>query len=423
MRPLGIAIAALCALVCSVPQARADDPDTGSAANVLTRARPEYDARGVRMGSFFMYPSLAAGVGYTDNVFNDSAKTTSDYFYMVSPLLRLQSSWSRHELLLTAAAKTYSFSSQGSEDRTDFDLGLSTRIDIVRGTDIKANAHYLDQHEPRGTDVTGGLAAADPAEPTPYTRTGFGAEINHTLNRVRLSLGASLDDYDFEDVQRVDGGAPAFNNDDRDRTVTEVFVKAATEVSSDTAVFLRGRIDEHDYVDAVDDAGHNRDSSGVGIDGGFEFQMTHMLEGEIFAGYTLRSFDDTTFADAGELAFGAGLKWFPTMLTTISMDAARAIEDTSIGSASGYVSTRGEVGVDHELLRNVILSGRLGYENASYLDIARNDEILHGSLGGRFLINNNLHFDAGWEFVNRNSNDLDFEYSSGQFQFSLTGKM
>jgi hypothetical protein len=145
--------------------------------------------------------------------------------------------------------------------------------------------------------------------------------------------------------------------------------------------------------------------------------------GEIFAGYESRDYADAAFAETSELAFGAGLKWFPSMLTTISLDGARTIEDTSITAASGYVSTRGEIGVDHELLRNFILSGRLGYENAEYQDVVRNDDILRGSLSGRLLINNNLHFDAGWEYIDRNSSELPFEYSTGQFQLSLTGKL
>ena len=150
--------------------------------------------------------------------------------------------------------------------------------------------------------------------------------------------------------------------------------------------------------------------------------MTHVLVGEIFAGYVARRYDDAAFDDTAEFAFGAGLKWFPSMLTTVSVDAARTIEDTSITSASGYVSTHGEIGVDHELLRNLILSGRLGYENAEYQDIARSDDILRASLTGRFLVNNNLHCDVSWQYVERSSSDAAFDYQTNQFTLSLTAQ-
>src|SRR5262249_37028976 len=156
-------------------------------ADVLTRARPEYDARGLRLGSFFLYPSVAAGFGHTDNVFND-ASNTEDYFYAVTPGAQLRSAWSRHELDLAVQAKSLWFSNQVTETRTDWSATSDVRFDILRGTEFKAEAHYIDLHEPRGTDLTGGLASGDPAEPTALNRTGFSAEFGHTFNRVHLAI-------------------------------------------------------------------------------------------------------------------------------------------------------------------------------------------------------------------------------------------
>lgn len=416
-------IAAVLALSAGATAAFADDPDQKKTAeaDVLTRARPEFDALGIRAGSFFFYPALSAGFGTTDNVFNDQSNI-SDTLFTLGPEFRLQSAWSRHALALKGGAKIVSFSDQGGEDHTDWNLGADLRLDILRGTEFTADGHYALEHEPRGTDLTGGFNAGDPAEPTEYSRTGFGGAFAHTLNRVRLQVGASLDQFDFEDTPRVGGGA-AINNDDRDRTATEIFGKVALKASEDSAVFVRGRWTQHDFDAAVDDDGFNRDSDSIGLDGGIEFEMTHMFVGQAFVGYEQRSYDDPAFSDTSQFGFGAGLKWFPSMLTTLSVDAARAIEETSILGASGYVSTRAQIGLDHELLRNVILSGRLSYENDDYLEVTRTDDVLHAALSGRYLIDNHFHLNAGWEYTNRDSTSLPFEYSTGQFQLSLTGKL
>jgi len=401
--------------------ARANDPDAETTADVLTRARPEFDARGLRLGTFFFYPSLAGGFAYTDNVFND-ATNVEDYLSTLAPLAQLRSAWARHELNLSASAKSYWYSNQAGENRTDWNLAADARIDIVRGSAVSADLHYENLHEPRGTDLTGGLNPGDPLEPTALVRSGFNAVLAHTFNHVRVSLGAGVERIDYDDTPVVGGGLP-INNDDRDRNVSEIVGKVDIETGADTSLFIRGRANQYDFETPLDDFGFNHDSSGWTVDGGVEFSMTHVLVGELFAGYTARTYDSPVFAPVSELAFGAGLRWFPSMLTTIRIDAARSIEDTSITGASGYVSTRGELGLDHELLRNVILSGRLGYENAEYQEVLRNDDILRGSLAGRFLINNHLHFDASWEFTDRNSSALPFEYSTGQFQLSLTGKL
>lgn len=79
--------------------------------------------------------------------------------------------------------------------------------------------------------------------------------------------------------------------------------------------------------------------------------------------------------------------------------------------------------MDHELLRNLILTGKLSYENDEYAQTLRNDDVLTGAVSGRYMINNQFHLDAGYEFVDRSSSDAPFAYSASQFQLSLTGKM
>jgi hypothetical protein len=111
------------------------------------------------------------------------------------------------------------------------------------------------------------------------------------------------------------------------------------------------------------------------------------------------------------------------MLTNVTFDGGRSNEETSVAGVSGFVSTRGGVTVDHELLRNMILSGRVSYENDAYAESTRNDDVLRGSVSSRFLLNNQFHLDAGYEFVDRSSSDSPFAYSASQFQLSLTGKM
>ncbi len=410
------------ALLLGAGLARAGSTDISSS-DIYSRARPEYDPAGVRAGSFFLYPSLTSGAGMNGNVFNDSSNA-QDMFYSVNTGLKLQSAWSRHELAVAAQTSSVWFSEQITENRTDWDLSARMRLDVMRGTEISVDGHTARAHEARGTDVTGGLEAGDPAEPTAYSRNGFDVELEHAFNRVRLSLGGGIAQFDFDDTPAVQPSFPlTINNDDRDQTTTVAFAKTAIEAWSDTAVFMRGTLSTSDFIAEVDDGGFNRDSSELAVDGGLEFSFTNVLVGEVSAGYAQKSFDDPAFAAAAEVSVNVGLKWFPSMLTTISVDASRSFEDTSVAAAPGFLSTRGGVGLDHELLRNFILSGRVAYETNAYPGIERNDNIMKGSLSGRYLINNNLHLDAGWEFVDRNSSSLPFEYSTGQFQFSLTGKM
>ena len=51
-------------------------------AGVLDRARPEYDALGLPVGSFILYPTFATGLSYDDNIFRTSAASAGDSFWI-----------------------------------------------------------------------------------------------------------------------------------------------------------------------------------------------------------------------------------------------------------------------------------------------------------------------------------------------------
>jgi hypothetical protein len=48
---------------------------------ILGRARPEYDAQGVSIGGFYLYPTIAASLSSDDNVFRRSSAQVSDLFW------------------------------------------------------------------------------------------------------------------------------------------------------------------------------------------------------------------------------------------------------------------------------------------------------------------------------------------------------
>ena len=422
MRLVGFAAVFASALVLSPTLALANDPDEAETADVKTRPRPDYDARGMRMGSFYLYPSLTAGAGYSDNVFNTHSGAVDDTYFTANPAMQLRSNWAQHALNVSAELKSYWYDEQTTENRTDWNVAVDGRIDIARNSNVSGELHYKDFHEERGTDLAGGLSPGDPAEPTSLSDFGGSVELTHTFNRLQVNVGGGIDDISYRNTPVV-GGGPEINNEDRDRTVSEAFAKATYEISPETGVFVRGAWNERDFKSAVDDFGFNHDSSGWAADAGVHFAMTHVLIGEIFGGYQTQDYDDPAFETTDGFSFGAGLKWFPTMLTTVSFDGARTIEDTSITGSSGYISTRGQIALDHELLRNIIVSGKVGYEQAAYQDIVRDDNIVSAQLDGVYLINNNFHFDAGWRYVDRDSDVTPFAYTTNNFFLALTGKL
>lgn len=428
VRCVGVALGRLskvavlvCALgVTGMGTAQADQDDSSSS-DVFARLRPEYDPNGMHVGAFTLYPTATSGAGSNSNVFNSSVGV-EDYFYSLQTGAKLQSGWSRHEFTFEAQTKSVWYSNQVTENRTDWDVDAGLRLDLVRGSTLSVDGRYALDHEARGMDHPGGLLPGEAAAPTEFTSNALNAEFEHSFNRMKLTFDAGWNRFDYVDTATISSPL-MLNNDDRDRTVLRYAGKTSFEVWSDTALFVRAAMATTDYTQATDDSGINRDSDELILDGGLELAISHVLVGEIAAGVSQKSFTDASLPETSGANIDLKLKWYPSMLTNVTIKGGRSNEETTVAGSSGFVSTKGAVTIDHELLRNLILSGQVSYENDEYAQTLRNDDVLKGGLSGRYLINNNLHLDAGWEFVDRNSSDTPFAYSSSQFQLSLTGKM
>jgi hypothetical protein len=452
------------AAVALPPSASAFDPD--KSASVTARPRPAFDARGVQLGSFKLFPSIGLGVGYHDNVFNTNNTTVGaqeDFLFEVTPKLELNSDWGRHALNLAAQSKSYFYQDFSDEDRTDWKVSGDARVDIIGGTNFVVDAMYEEVTEPRGSDP---IAAGDFFDQTEYSHWGVGGTLNHTGGRFRATLGARYDERDFDDVAKFqsnadpttsqcpDGttapaarpiGTVVCNNDDRDVAIVSAVAKVGYSFSPSYAVFLRGKYNDRDFNSVnpwifpgnggaaleVDDLNINRDSQGWGVDLGIDFELTRLLVGEVFIGYAEQDYDNhprqpaRTLADTDAVTFGVDLEWYASMLTTVSFEAKRTIEDTTdvLTNASGFISDRYGVRVDHELMRNVLVFGKVGFGQDDYQQSIRQDDFLTAGAGATFMINNNLDLTASYEYLSRDSNINAFEYDNNIFRLTLTGKL
>ncbi|MBK8209463.1 MAG: outer membrane beta-barrel protein [Rhodospirillales bacterium] len=67
---------------------------------VATRARPELDPLGVRLGTFLVYPSIGLQGTWNDNVFavNSTKDAKSDFVADITPGVAVESDWANHAL-------------------------------------------------------------------------------------------------------------------------------------------------------------------------------------------------------------------------------------------------------------------------------------------------------------------------------------
>ncbi len=392
---------------------------------VQDRDRPAFQAVGVRLGSFLVYPAVDLSVVFDDNLFADDTDT-DDFFFRVSPELLVESNFPRHALNFQADLNNDTYFDESSEDRTEYGLRSTGRLDITEGMSFRGDVSFEDRREDRGSaDAVG--EAADPVEFTRFQGTG---ELSYRPGRGRVSVGGTYQVLDFDDVALIGGGEQ--NNDDRDRDVYSVFGRVGYEVSPGYEVFALGLYGQTDYDDALDDNGVNRDSDLYTIEGGTRFELTNVVAGEVSAGYTEEDFDDPTLVTVDGIAVNADIEWYVTRLTTILLGASRRVQETTITGddgtgtivpASGFINTVIDVGVDHELMRNVILSAGFRYDNRDYDGIVREDDQYEADVRAIYLLNRNLSLAAEYRFERRDSSESAEDFSRNVVGLTLRAQL
>lgn len=377
---------------------------------VTERARPDYDAKGLRAGSFQLFPQLALSSEYDDNIYASQTGKVDDFIFIARPELRVRSDWGRHAVGLRAGAEVGRHADNSSENYTDYFALADSRFDIAAGTALNVNTGYQNRHEERGAanDVGG-------AEPTEYDLTTAGVTLRREVARLSGRLMADWRNYDFEDVAAFGGGL--LDQDTRDRNEYGVTGRLAYATSPNLSAFVQGGFNWRRY-----DQGSARDSDGYAVTGGVAVDISGITTGEVFAGYRRQNYKDSAYASVDGLTYGASLDWNPTPLTTVSVGVSNTVEETTLSGSSSFVQTEYQVRVDHELLRNLILGGYAGYAEDDYKGSVREEELYSAGIGVKYLFNQFFNIDVGYGFSSRVSNipGRDFESNAAFLRLTAT---
>jgi hypothetical protein len=379
---------------------------------VMERPRPDYDAKGVPLGAFRAFPTLDVALGVSDNVFQTPGATKSDVNLQAAPAIKIVSEWSQHLLEFYGRLSAERYADFSSENVTDWELGAKGRLDIQRGSAASAEIFDSVGHEGRSSPNSPGNIA----ELVRYSLFHVGGSISVQPNHLRMLFAAEHNRYSY-DATRLNGGG-FLNNSDRDRDEFRLRGRVSLELAEGYLAFAEAAFDTRDFDRTFDRTGVNRDSNGLNLNAGLEFALVEFLQGEAFIGHLDRQFE-TPLRDFSGFNYGATLKWLATPLTTVRLDAARVLNDTTVAGASIADDRSIGLGIDHELRRNVIIQASLARVDSEFVGIAREDESIEGRLGAIYLIDRNLSANAGYERRERDSNVPGEDFSEDRFDVGL----
>lgn len=410
-------IFAVAVVTIGVSSTLAQEPQDRLRQGVLDRNRPQYTARGMRAGGFLLYPALNLTADYDSNIFATDTNKEGAFIFEERPELVVESNFPRHALYGRAELRNLNYANHSSEDRTDYYLNSGGRLDITRSTNIHADVEYQKDTEDRGSPDAIGVAV----EPVDFTRLQLLGELRHHPGKLSLDGGALYQEYRFDNVPLIAGGMQ--NNKDRDRDLLGGFGRVGYQLSPGYELFLLGLYSNIDYILPVDDNGFNRDSNGYQVEGGLRLELTNVIAGDVSVGYLNRDYDDPSLQTVNGVSTEVNVEWYVSRLTTVRIGGSRRVQETTLNAASGYIDTAFDVAVDHEVLRNLILTAYVRYDKRKYEGITRDDDQYTASGRALYLLNRNVSVGVEYRHETRNSTTFGEDFSRHVVALTLRGQI
>lgn len=352
--------------------------------SVQQRSRPAYEAAGVRSGAFLIYPRVELSAESVDNIYATETGTVDDTVFRLRPELSVESDWNRNLMVLYARGSVSRYSDNHDENTDEFGLGGSARLDVSRQSSIAFGSDFASGYEPRSAPS----APRNAASPTALDMSQAYISASRSAGYVKLSGRADWRALDYGDGRT--GLGAVIDQDHRDRDVASLSGRLDLAVSPDTAFFVQATANERTYDVRGAPTTPSRDSQGAEYLAGASFELSAVIRGEVAVGYIEQRFDHPGFQDISGLGVRVQVEWFASELTTVSLAGGRTVEDTPVSGVGAYAANSTSLGVDHELLRNLILTGRLTWSQDDYEGVDRQDVRFGATLGATYLLNRNL---------------------------------
>lgn len=410
-------VTGLLSLLLALPPALAQEipPGAGSA----DRPRPEYDPVGLRSGAVFFYPTVTAAAAWSDNI-RAQAAGDSDIILTARPGLDVKSDWGRHELKANVYLEQRVYAEEGDENATDYGGSAAVRLDLGSRSALQLTGAAAQLNEDRA-ELDSPTASAEPVK---FSQIEGRAALAHSFNRLRLDAAVAYSRRNFDDGRTLAGAI--IDQDFRDVSAVQGELGARYQFSPGYRAIVRASLNKRSYSLGPEDAAFNpavdldRDSDGYRISAGVNFELTRLLYGTVTAGYLKQNYKSPLVGDVSGMLFGADLLWNVTTLTAVRLSADRRVDDdVQVNNAGRLISVAG-VGVDHELLRNLIISLDVEHAWLDFNDINRSDRQLSGSLGVKYLLNRKLTADFGYRYDKRSSDTNINEFKRNSVGLGLT---
>lgn len=384
------------------PQRIADEAARGVA--VADRSRPDYQPLGVRVEGFIVYPKIEIDANASNNIY-EQENGPGDVYLSGRASVLAQSDWTRHELTFDANVGQRIFADLTDENTTTYSVRLAGKLDVNR--DFMLSGQLMHRYDYISRGVVEEVFRT--REPTKFDENRAMLAGTYRFNDLKAMVSADYRTRDYRSSVTPNG--TFLPQSQRDYDSFTLRGKLNYAISPDRSVFVSGQREwKRTNIQMTPD----RDVDVTEILVGLESEITPLIRGSIGVGYIRADFQDDQIPARDGLGFEADVDYLFSELTTFSLSADRELRDVTSINLPGSLSTTLALGVDHELQRNLILSGVAKYGHGEYIDSpvsnVSGETTRYGvSVGALYLVNRNVQLTASLELTRRETERTTFD--------------
>jgi hypothetical protein len=381
---------------------------------VKVRQHPGYESVGLRAGSWMVYPSMTLGGLFDSNIFASNIDKRSDLAAVVAPTVRAHTLWERHEIDLQASARSYFYRENPGLDQNNASLTGRSRIDIAHDRALLSRFEVAHLN----IDVGTLSSPAGAVQPTPYDLLSGDVAYRHEFNRLTVSVGGRATSYNYGLTRSQDGRV--INQDNRDGQVYALYGRADYALSPKFGFFGALEGNRRDLRGTPD---QTLSSDGYRTLGGAVIQFSPLVMGEIGVGYSSQRFDDSAQIPKSDgPTYRSMVIWSPTRLIDVWFKAEQLFTQISETSTTSVRARAVQLGIDYELLRNVIVSTSGMYEADKFIGQLRDDDVYSTRAEVRYLPNRFSSIALRHNYTQRDSNIPTISYDKHEVSIHVTAR-
>ncbi len=324
-----------------------------------------FEPTGIDVGSLRLRPYVEGAFGYDTNPGRVENPKKGSTLGRVDLGTTVESQWNVHSLKGELRAGYSDYMNIKNVDRPDATGKIDGRIDVTRDssfdyggtvniTTIRAGSPEI---QPGSSTIT------STNQPISWNVNGY-VGATQRFNRLELSMRGTIGRAETGDATFSDGSKQLLHLNDY--TTLGVTPRVSYEVSPLFKPFIEATIDQRTYDSSLDVNGYQRNSKGYTLRGGATFEIDGKLKGEASGGYVERDYKDYRLVKLRGPTLDAALIYTATPLTTVTLRGSTTTNETTVPNASGAIARKAQVEIQHDLLRNVRITGQASYQVTSY---------------------------------------------------------